>query len=53
MMKKYRTIMLLFAFAALLAVRGNSQLIPVAFDSGGVTTGVRITFMPCAVARRI
>ena len=31
--------MLLFAFAALIAVRGNSQLMPVAFDSGGVTTG--------------
>lgn len=31
--------MLLFAFAALLAVKGNSQLMPVAFDSGGVTTG--------------
>lgn len=31
--------MMLFAFTALLAVRGNEALIPLAFDSGGVTTG--------------
>lgn len=31
--------MVLFALAALLLTRGGSQLIPLAFDSGGVTTG--------------
>jgi len=31
--------MLLFAMALLLAVNGNLPLMPVAFDSGGVTTG--------------
>lgn len=31
--------MLLFAFAALVAVEGNGALLPLAFDSGGVTTG--------------
>lgn len=31
--------MLLFAFAALMAVQGNPSLMPLAFDSGGVTTG--------------
>ena len=31
--------MILFAIAALLLTRGGSQLIPLAFDSGGVTTG--------------
>ena len=31
--------MLLFALALLLAVRGNLPLMPMAFDSGGVTTG--------------
>ena len=31
--------MLLFAFAALMAVQGNQALLPLAFDSGGVTTG--------------
>ena len=31
--------MFLFAFASLLLTRGGSQLIPLAFDSGGVTTG--------------
>ena len=31
--------MLLFALAALVAVRGNGALLPLAFDSGGVTTG--------------
>ncbi len=31
--------MLLFALSLLLAVNGNTDLIPVAFDSGGVTTG--------------
>lgn len=31
--------MILFAIAALLLVQGGSQLIPLAFDSGGVTTG--------------
>ena len=31
--------MLLFAFAALVAVEGNGALLPVSFDSGGVTTG--------------
>ena len=31
--------MLLFALALMLAVNGNTDLIPVAFDSGGVTTG--------------
>ncbi len=31
--------MLLFAFSALLIVAGNKGLIPLAFDSGGVTTG--------------
>ena len=31
--------MLLFALALLLAVSGNMPLLPVAFDSGGVTTG--------------
>ena len=31
--------MMLFAFTALLIVRGNAPLIPLAFDSGGVTTG--------------
>ena len=31
--------MLLFALALLLVVNGNSPLLPVAFDSGGVTTG--------------
>jgi len=31
--------MLLFALALLLAVNGNLSLLPVAFDSGGVTTG--------------
>ncbi len=31
--------MLLFAFAALVAVKGNAPLLPLAFDSGGVTTG--------------
>ena len=31
--------MTLFALAALLIVRGNAPLIPLSFDSGGVTTG--------------
>lgn len=31
--------MMLFAFTALLIIRGNEALIPLAFDSGGVTTG--------------
>ncbi|MBR7181520.1 MAG: DUF1538 domain-containing protein [Clostridia bacterium] len=31
--------MLVFAFAALVAVHGNQGLLPLAFDSGGVTTG--------------
>ncbi len=31
--------MLLFAMALLLVVRGNDNLMPMAFDSGGVTTG--------------
>ena len=31
--------MMLFAFCSLLIVRGNDGLIPLAFDSGGVTTG--------------
>ena len=31
--------MLLFAIALLLLVRGNESLLPMAFDSGGVTTG--------------
>ncbi len=31
--------MLLFAMALLLVVNGNAPLLPVAFDSGGVTTG--------------
>lgn len=31
--------MMLFAVTAILVERGNSQLIPMAFDSGGVTTG--------------
>ena len=31
--------MLLFALALLLVVRGNGVLLPLAFDSGGVTTG--------------
>ncbi len=31
--------MILFALSALLSTRGGSQLIPLAFDSGGVTTG--------------
>lgn len=31
--------MMLFAFTALLMARGNDALIPLAFDSGGVTTG--------------
>ena len=31
--------MMLFAFTALLIVQGNAPLIPLAFDSGGVTTG--------------
>ena len=31
--------MLLFAMALLLVVNGNSPLLPMAFDSGGVTTG--------------
>ena len=31
--------MLLFALALLLVVRGNEALLPMAFDSGGVTTG--------------
>ena len=31
--------MLLFALALLLVVRGNDPLLPMAFDSGGVTTG--------------
>ena len=31
--------MLMFALALLLVVNGNSPLLPVAFDSGGVTTG--------------
>lgn len=31
--------MMLFAFTALLAVRGNEALVPLSFDSGGVTTG--------------
>ena len=31
--------MMLFAFAALLIVSGNEALLPLAFDSGGVTTG--------------
>ena len=31
--------MLLFALAALVAVKGNAPLLPLAFDSGGVTTG--------------
>ena len=31
--------MLLFALALLLVVSGNEQLLPLAFDSGGVTTG--------------
>ncbi len=31
--------MLLFAIALLLVVRGNEDMLPMAFDSGGVTTG--------------
>ena len=31
--------MVLFAFAALVTVRGNGGFLPLAFDSGGVTTG--------------
>ncbi len=31
--------MLLFALAALVAVQGNQALLPLSFDSGGVTTG--------------
>ena len=31
--------MLLFAMALILVVRGNDSLLPMAFDSGGVTTG--------------
>ncbi len=31
--------MVLFAFSCLLLVQGNEELIPLAFDSGGVTTG--------------
>lgn len=31
--------MMLFAFAALLITQGNEALLPLAFDSGGVTTG--------------
>ena len=31
--------MMLFAFTALVIIRGNSPLIPLSFDSGGVTTG--------------
>lgn len=31
--------MLMFALAALVAVRGNQSLLPLSFDSGGVTTG--------------
>lgn len=31
--------MLLFAFAAIIAVRGNESFLGLAFDSGGVTTG--------------
>lgn len=31
--------MLMFAFAALVAAKGNTNLLPLAFDSGGVTTG--------------
>ena len=31
--------MILFAFSALLIAQGNGSLIPLAFDSGGVTTG--------------
>ncbi len=31
--------MLLFALASLLVVTGNEELLPLAFDSGGVTTG--------------
>ncbi len=31
--------LLLFAFTALLALNGNSNFIPLSFDSGGVTTG--------------
>ena len=31
--------MLMFAVAALVAVRGNQSLLPMSFDSGGVTTG--------------
>ena len=31
--------MFLFALAALVAVQGNQSLLPLAFDSGGVTTG--------------
>ena len=31
--------MLMFALAALLVVRGNEALLPLSFDSGGVTTG--------------
>ncbi len=31
--------MLLFAFAAMVAVEGNQSLLPLSFDSGGVTTG--------------
>ncbi|MBQ9099178.1 MAG: DUF1538 domain-containing protein [Clostridia bacterium] len=31
--------MMLFALAALLAVQGKAELLPVSFDSGGVTTG--------------
>ena len=31
--------MILFAFAALMAVHGNQALLPLSFDSGGVTTG--------------
>ena len=31
--------MMLFAFAALVVVQGNEALLPLAFDSGGVTTG--------------
>ncbi len=31
--------MLLFAFSSILIILGNSDLIPLAFDSGGVTTG--------------
>ena len=31
--------MILFAFASLMAVHGNQALLPLSFDSGGVTTG--------------